>query len=320
MTESWKPTASLDNLRMRAKALRKIRDFFEECGVMEVETPALSQHAVTNPYIESFSATYQRVGLPDQDFYLQTSPEYAMKRLLAAGSGPIYQMAKAFRNGDQSELHNPEFTMLEWYRPNFNSDELMDEIDALLKCILDSKPAERITYQNLFLKFLNFDPFKVSVSELQALATTNGIQLHTNEEFDRDTWLQLLMGHLIEPQLISPIFVIDFPASQAALARLKPENPEVSARFELYIDGMEIANGFHELLDAEEQRKRFEADRSMRAQLGYQDVALDEYLLTALKSGLPDCSGVALGIDRLLMVAAKTKRIAEVISFNWGNA
>lgn len=319
----WPPTANLQTLRERALIMQKIRDFFAKRQVLEVETPLLSQHSVTNAHIQSFKSLYQQADGKTQDYYLQTSPEYAMKRLLAAGSGALYQVCKSFRNGDCSEIHNPEFTMLEWYRPGFNLEQLMDEMDELLQLILKTAPADRLSYADLFKQHLDIDPFASPVAELKKLAEQKGIFVAGNiDHFDKDTWLQLLMGHLIEPHLgpEKPVFIYDFPASQAALARLKPENSELAARFEVYIHGMELANGFYELSDAKEQRQRFEKDQQQRKELGYTPMRIDERLLAALEEGLPDCSGVALGVDRLMMAVFKTQKIKDVISFDWERA
>ncbi len=320
---NWQSTSTINALQKRADLTQKIRHFFAERAVLEVETPILSQHSVTAPYIQSFKTPFVACDGKTKDYYLQTSPEYAMKRLLAAGSGAIYQLSKAFRNGDQSEIHNPEFTMLEWYRPGFDLNQLMDEVDALLQLVLATPAATRFSYQGLFEHTLKINPFTYSTAALQKFAEENAIHLASDcTNFDRDTWLQLIMGHLIEPQLgyEAPVFIYDFPASQAALARLNPNNPEVAARFEVYAQGMELANGFYELCEANEQRKRFVQDQKQRAQLNFESMAIDEYLLGALEHGLPDCSGVALGIDRLMMIAFNTKKIKDVISFDWARA
>jgi len=320
---AWEPTAALQTLRQRARILQNIRDFFEDRGVLEVETPLLSQHSVTAPYIQSFKSEYQRADGVTQDYYLQTSPEYAMKRLLVAGAGPIYQVCKSFRNGDQSDIHNPEFTMLEWYRPSFDLEHLMNEMDEFLQFILNCKRADRFSYAQLFIQYLNINPFECTIDDLKNCAASHHIHVASDtNDFTKDSWLEVLMGHLIEPQLglENPVFIHDFPASQAALARLDPNNPLVAARFEVYMHGMELANGFYELCDATEQRRRFEEDQQQRTALGFNPMSIDERLLAALKQGLPDCSGVALGIDRLMMIFFETKKIKEILSFDWNNA
>lgn len=318
----WQPSASLENLRIRAQILTKIRHFFAERQVMEVETPLLCHTSVTDPFIQSIPAFFQ--AHPHENeirYYLQTSPEYAMKRLLAAGSGAIYQLTKAFRQGEVGRFHNPEFSMLEWYRPHFDHHALMDEMDALLQFTLNTTAAERNSYADLFQACLHINPHTVNVETLINCATEQGIVVN-DEISDRDTWLQLLMSHCIEPKigLEKPCFVFDFPASQAALARIQPSEPPVASRFEVYFKGMELANGFHELQDAHEQRQRFEKNLRERKQQGLSELVIDEYFIAALTHGLPDCAGVALGIDRLMMLATDSKHIADILSFDFSRA
>lgn len=307
------PTTSQQNLNLRAKLYASIRTFFSERNILEVETPLLCQHTVTDPHIESFS-----VPVSQHTYYLQTSPEYAMKRLLAAGSGAIYQITKSFRVGESGHQHNPEFTMLEWYRPGFNHHDLINEIDLFLQFTIQSKPAEKISYQNLFLQYLNIDPWKINLSDLKKLIVEKNIRVNT-ENFDHDICLQILLSHLIEPKIgfEKPLFLYDFPKTQAALAKI---SGDVAERFEVYINGSEIANGFHELTDATEQQKRFEKNKSDRKNNHQTIPAIDHYFIDALKSELPDCAGVAIGIDRLLMCYAKTKNIQDVISFPFDRA
>ncbi|MGE0371626.1 MAG: EF-P lysine aminoacylase EpmA [Gammaproteobacteria bacterium] len=318
--EDWRPGAPLANLRARAALLTRIREFFAVRGVLEVETPALSAAAVTDPHLASLQGRYTGPGFPaGRPMYLQTSPEFAMKRLLAAGSGPIYQLAKAFRDSEAGRLHNPEFTLLEWYRPGFDQSAMMDEVEALVAEVLGlDRRFERVSYRDLFRRRLKVDPFEASLEELRGCARRHG--LARSEELslpEPDAWLDLLLTHFIEPQLgvEMPCFVHDYPPSQAALARIRPGEHPVAERFELYIKGVEIANGFHELADADEQRARFERDRARRRRDGLPDVVPDERLLAALEHGLPDCSGVALGVDRLVMVALGAKSITEVLAF-----
>jgi lysyl-tRNA synthetase-like protein GenX len=319
-TQSWPPTATIPTLKLRAEIYAKIRHFFKTRDVLEVETPIMSHAAVTDPYIASIPTIYQTIG--DQQthtMYLHTSPEYPMKRLLAAGSGSIFQICKTFRNGETGRIHNPEFTMLEWYRIGFDHYQLIDEMDALLQCILNVTQSERLTYQQAFLRYVEIDPHQATAKELQTRAKVYGIQLASQvDENDRDMWLQLLMSDVVEPQLgkIQPTCIYDFPASQAALARIRHDaDHSVAERFEIYFQGMELANGFHELSDVTEQTKRFEKDLSKRQQLGYPVPPRDDNLLSALTHGLPDCAGVALGIDRLIMLAANTDNIADVLAF-----
>jgi len=289
--------------------------------VLEVETPILCRHSVTDPFIQSIPALYQPLG-SKQEFrhYLQTSPEYAMKRLLAAGSGSIYQITKAFRQGEVGRHHNPEFTMLEWYRIGFDHHRLMDEMDELLQLVLHTPKAIRKSYSDVFNELLGIDPHVAEVSELKACALAHGVQVQTEVE-DKATWLDLLFSHCIEPELSieAPTFIYDFPLCQAALARLQPGNPPVASRFEVYFRGIELANGFHELADANEQRTRFEKNRQQRLLQHLVPMEIDEFFLDALQQGLPDCAGVALGIDRLIMLALNANHIKEIISFSFEN-
>jgi len=317
----WQPSASVDNLRQRASILQEIRRFFAERDVLEVETPLLCRHTVTDPHIQSIAANAALEG-KRQTFFLQTSPEYAMKRLLAAGSGAIYQIGKAFRQDEAGHLHNPEFTILEWYRPGFDHHDLMAEMDDLLRYILKTPPAQKITYAQLFQDYFNLDPHTTPIEELIAgSAKKQGLEIKHLAK-DKDTALQLMFSERIEPQLGKdrPCFVYDYPASQAALARLQPGNPPLAARFEVYLRGVELANGFHELQDAREQRQRFENNRKTRQEASQPDVTIDEQLLAALEHGMPDCAGVALGLDRLVMLASESSCIQKVISFEINRA
>ncbi|ALO45080.1 EF-P lysine aminoacylase EpmA [Pseudohongiella spirulinae] len=321
MKADWQPAAPLDNLRQRAAMLACVRQFFAERGVLEVETPLLCQSSGTDIHLDSIAVELN----PGAIRYLQTSPEFAMKRLLAAGSGPIYQLCKAFRRDECGSRHNPEFSMLEWYRPGFDEQDLMQEVEALLRSCLsvDRLPLHnfrRSSYRQLFQQHLSVDPFKVADNELIALARqkTASPSLHLN----RDEALNLLMAAVIEPQLLQPVFVTDFPASQAALAQIRRDSDGtlLARRFELFVNGMEIANGYLELTDADEQARRFQADNEVRRQTGLPVYPPDTRLLAALNAGLPDCAGVALGFDRLLMLALDAIQIDQVISFTAGNA
>ncbi len=315
---AWQPSAPIDHLRIRARVLRIIRDFFAARGVMEVETPLMCHTSVTDPFIQSIPVLFHSHSYEKEQFYyLQTSPEYAMKRLLAANSGDIYQITKAFRQGEVGRFHNPEFTMLEWYRLGFDHHNLMDEMDELLQLVLNMPPAVRKSYAELFQTFLQLDPHHASLEELAECAKQHQLDVASCVN-DRDTWLQLLMTECIEPQLgfDQPCFVYDFPASQAALARIQLTDPPTAARFEVYVRGIELANGFHELQNAREQRKRFEHNIEERKKLGLNELSLDEYFLSALAHGLPDCAGVALGIDRLMMLVVKCESIKEILSFD----
>lgn len=289
-----------------------------ERHILEVETPLLSQATVTDKHLHSFQTNYYFANSDKkQTLYLQTSPEFAMKRLLAAGSGPIYQLCKAFRNqGESGRFHNPEFTLLEWYRPGFDHYDLMDEVETLLKIILDCKPAQRVTYSALFQQFLQIDPHHACIDQLKQTARRFKLYIENLPLIEKDDYLNFLMTHLIEPQLPEhPVFIYDFPASQAALARIRPENPPLAERFEVYVQGIELANGFHELSAPQEQHQRFLNDLTERKKMRYPAVPIDERLLAALEHGLPDCAGVALGLDRLILLAAKKASINEVIAF-----
>ena len=316
---AWQPTTSLRNLRLRVKLLACVRDFFAKRNVLEVETPLLSQHTVTDVHIDSFQTTYQN-GKNTQHYFLQTSPEYAMKRLLAAGSGSIFQICKAFRNSESGQQHNPEFTMLEWYRPDFTHHELMTEVDALLQLLLNTAPAERVSYQDLWIKKIGINPHDCELIELQRCIAKQGLTI-TSPIDDKDTLLQLLMSHAIEPTLglQAPLFIYDYPITQAALAKISG-NPPVAERFEAYFQGVELANGFHELTDATEQFTRFQREQDKRKAMHRLVPTIDARFIDALTHGLPSCSGVAVGLDRLLMIMANAKTITEVISFPWERA
>lgn len=317
MTIEWQSKVKPAILRMRAEIIAKVRNFFRQRGVLEVETPLLSQASVTDVHIHSIAC--QLSGFTHKDFYLQTSPEFAMKRLLAQGVDDIYQICKAFRNDEIGKLHNPEFTMLEWYRVGFDHLQLMAELDELLQFIADTKPCNKITYRDLFIKYLNLDPLQTSLNELRSCAKLQGIaNIIGMTDTNIDAWLNLLLSHCIEPLLASddkPVMIYNYPATQAGLARADPGDPRVANRFELYWRGIELANGFYELTNANEQRQRFENDLLVRKQKGLPLVSLDERLLAALEHGLPDCAGVALGLDRFIMLIANARGIDEVMSF-----
>jgi len=312
----WQPSATIKTLQQRAQIMAKIRQFFAQREVLEVDVPVLSQAAVSDPFIDSMRVEYQHfVGDTPIDYFLQSSPEYAMKRLLAAGSGCIYQMAKVFRNGEIGRKHNPEFTMLEWYRLGFDEHQLMDEVAVLIEAITGINTVQRMCYKAVFKHYLDIDITQASDA---LLAQTMREHIEVSGEYDRDGWLNMLMSHCIEPQLQGAIFIYDYPASQAALARVKidQEGVAVAARFELFIDGVELANGYHELSDSREQRKRFAVDQQQRAQLGLAQRPLEMRLVAALSQGFPDCAGVALGVDRSLMLTLKKDHIREVLPFD----
>jgi lysyl-tRNA synthetase class 2 len=313
MTLSWQPTASLATLRLRAQLYSTIRQFFAARQVLEVETPILSSGCVPEPTIDPWYATSSST--PSNRMFLHTSPELAMKRLLAAGSGAIFQITKAFRGGEVGQRHNPEFSLLEWYRPDFNQEMLIAEVAELLQAVLSTPPIERLSYCTAFEKFTGLHPLQVPLVDLQAYTAQLGLQ--NAEHLDRETCLQFTFAHHIEPQLgqTRPTVITDFPATQAALARKRQDNPELAERFEFYLQGMELANGFYELTDAVEQRQRFEQELAKRQALNLPTYPLDERFLAALQAGLPNCAGVALGLDRLLMLLMGITNIREVLTF-----
>ena len=319
--EQWQPTASVKNLLTRAKLLAEIRRFFTDRGLLEVETPVLSEFGVTDVHLATFSTEFiSPFGEQSKTLWLSTSPEYHMKRLLAAGSGPIFQIGKVFRNEEAGNRHNPEFTMLEWYRPHFDMYRLINEVDDLLQQILECPPAESMSYQFAFQQYVGLDPLSADLSELAEKAKKH--QLIGAENENRDTLLQFLFSTVVEPQIgqEAPVVVYHFPASQAALAQISSEDLRVAERFEFYYKGLELANGFHELSDAREQLRRFQQDNLQREKMGLPVRAIDKRLLAALQAGIPNCSGVALGVDRLLMIAMGTESIKDVISFAIDNA
>ncbi|RCU43836.1 elongation factor P--(R)-beta-lysine ligase [Corallincola holothuriorum] len=314
----WQPTATIEAIRKRGQIVAEIRTFFAERNVLEVDTPALSHAATTDLHLHSFATEFVGPGAAQGvPLYLMTSPEFHMKRLLSAGSGAIYQICKAFRNEEAGRFHNPEFSILEWYRPDFDHHALMDEMDQLLQQVLGCQMAERLTYAEAFFLVFACDPLTASMDELRRLAPES-LRDIAEQEQDKDTLLQLLFAECVEPvigQNDSPCFIYHFPASQAALARISVEDPRVAERFEVYFKGIELANGFHELADANEQRRRFQADNQKRLRHGLPQRPIDNRLLDGLAAGFPDCAGVALGIDRLVMLALAADSIAEVIAF-----
>ena len=317
----WQPSADIKNLLKRAKIIAEIRQFFTERGLLEVETPVLSEFGVTDLHLSTFSTEFLApFGEQSKTLWLSTSPEYHMKRLLAAGSGPIFQISKVFRNEETGNRHNPEFTMLEWYRPHFSMHRLINEVDDLLQQILDCAPAESLSYQFVFQEYVGLDPLSAERSELIEAARKHNFVAEDDEE--RDTLLQFLFSEIVEPQIGKdrPVAVYHFPSTQAALAQVSPEDQRVAERFEFYYKGLELANGFHELTDAREQRHRFKLDNQQRKKHGLPTRDIDERFLAALEAGLPNSSGVALGVDRLIMVALDCEKINEVISFAVDNA
>ncbi len=315
----WQPSASIASLKSRARIMATIRQFFEQRQVMEVETPTLSQATVTDVHLHTFETTFVGPGFADgKRLYMQTSPEFHMKRLLCAGSGAIYQMSKAFRNEESGRHHNPEFTMLEWYQPDYDHMTLINEVDELLQIVLGTQSCDIITYQQLFMTYLKLDPLSADIEMIRDVALSYDFGDFVVTESNKDTLLQCLFCFVIEPQigLEKPIAVYNFPASQAALAQLDSTDERVARRFEFYYRGIELANGFHELQDATEQLDRFKQDNRERQQDGLVEQPIDYRLIEALAHGLPNCAGVALGIDRLVMLALKQSHIQDVISFD----
>jgi len=321
--EDWRPNASLDVLRKRAQFLQSIRSFFATRDVLEVETPILSAAGNTSPLIDSFTCHYRGPARAEgQWLYLHTSPEFPMKRLLASGSGPIYQICKVFRNGEMGARHNPEFTMLEWYRPHWHYHQLMDEVSALVETVCGLPVAARISYADVFAQAFGVDVHVADVRQLRQVASHHGLDDVTWGDENIDFWRDLLMSHLIEPTLglAGPVFVYDYPASQAALAQVRQGEPPLAERFELYWRGVELANGYQELLDGDGLALRMDDELQIRQTLKQPSIPRDERLLAAQRAGLPPCAGVALGVDRLFMLQQGLPDVASGISFAFERA
>ncbi len=311
----WRPSASIASLRKRAEFLAQLRRFFADKNVLEVDVPVLSTTTVSDPNIESV-----QVICNDGNAYLQTSPEYFMKRLLAAGSGDIYYLGKVFRDNERGRKHSPEFTMLEWYREGFTDQDLMEEVSELVLSQVKNVPLRKVSYRDIFLETLAINPHTATAKQIEHLA-----RQHIDCSFEsdhKDLWLDVLFTHLIEPNLRHWVFIYDYPESQGALAK-KAHNEhgeKVAKRFELYCDGIEMGNGYWELTDAKEQRERFEADLIQRQNIGARALNYDERILAALEHGLPECSGIAMGVDRMLMLKLGVSNIAEVLPFKLDGA
>lgn len=311
----WRPTATPAALRRRAEALAITRAFFRERNVLEVETPALVNAPVSDVNLGSVRVDVPGIPTP---LWLHTSPEYAMKRLLAAGSGDIYQVCRVYRGAERGRQHNPEFTMLEWYRLGFSLETLMLEVAALVRELLGAAlPVEHVSYQDALRQHAGLDPFHEDLTPLRTAARELGLDATIAQNTERDELLDLVVGAKVGPALGSNslTFLHRYPASQAALARLDPADPRVALRFELYYRGIELANGYHELASGAEQRARFAQDNRQRAARGLPAASIDPRLLAALDAGLPDCAGVALGFDRVLMLATGATTIDEVLAF-----
>jgi lysyl-tRNA synthetase class 2 len=305
--------------------LKNIRAFFEARSVLEVETPLLSHYATTDPHLDSLSSRFR-----EQRCYLNTSPEYAMKRLLAANPQPIYQICKAFRDDELGLQHNPEFTMLEWYRPGYDMLQLMDELAELIVTVFKDSACspgfERLSYQQAFENVTGFNPHQVTPQACYQFAVNNAVEIPQGltAADDVDDWLDWLLTQCVLPAFKKDgfTFLYDYPASQCALARVENNADQVAVakRFELFFADVELANGFFELTDADEQRQRFQQENQRRQQTGKDVVPVDENFIAALKHGLPECAGVAVGLDRLLMVLLASENITQVLSFPWQRA
>ncbi|MGH8085125.1 MAG: EF-P lysine aminoacylase EpmA [Lysobacter sp.] len=326
MTLDWQPTASFDTLRLRAALNARIRIFFAERDVTEVETPVMSVAGNTEPNIASFSLQFSgRTDGASRTRWLRTSPEYPLKRLLAAGFGDCYELGRVFRDGEAGGRHNPEFSMLEWYRAGWDHRQLVEETAALVNAALAlvgrEAGLEQTRYRDLYRERLGLDPMTASDEQLRLALGDTAID---PEGLTRDDWLDLLMTHRLQPQFRSDqmLAIHDYPASQCALARLRDdgEGTPVAERFELYLGPLELANGYHELTDVVEQGARFERDGERRRERGDVVPPADDRLLAGLAEGLPDCAGVALGVDRLMMAMLQTDRIADVLAFDFSRA
>ena len=320
---TWQSTLTWKNAQRRAEILQQIRQFFAERNVCEVETPSLSQGTVTDVYLNALSCKYDFLADSpvghSTELFLQTSPEFHMKRLLASGYGCIFQIAKAFRHEESGKNHNPEFTMLEWYRIGFDQFDLMSEVADLLQVVLGGDKAIFTSYQDIFLKTVSVDPLTATFDELTEVLNKYGKSADWLVEMnDADLLLQFIFTEIIEPTIgiYAPQFIYDFPIAQASLAKKSIDDLRVAQRFECYFKGIELVNGFNELTDANEQQVRFEEDNAKRAAQGLAVKPIDENFIAALNHGLPQCSGVALGIDRLVMLALDIKTISEVQSFS----
>ncbi len=334
--KQWQPAASFEIIKLRAETLKQIRSFFEQNNVLEVDTPTLSAATVPDPFIESFQTRYIPLTqtMSSENYYLHSSPEFPMKRLLASGSGSIYQIAKVFRQGEAGRKHNPEFTLLEWYREGWDHHQLMQEVSRLLTEILSphiqlAEP-QLVTYDEVFQTVLGINPHTASQSDLLACVEKEGLSNVLEAHEHRDCFLDLLFSHVIEPSLGKFLekthskpclcFLYNYPASQASLAKTAVHNGQlVAERFEVFIDGMELGNGFHELNDASEQRARFKSDNQARQLMGKSKIPMDENFLEAV-GALPECAGVAIGLERLLMIITQVGHINDVIAFPFERA
>lgn len=322
MTNDYLPTASWPTLRLRAELLRTLREFFHRRGFLEVETPILSADVVVDRHLEPFPVNFAS-GSAARRMWLQTSPEFGMKRLMAAGGEAIYQVTRAFRQAEQGPRHNPEFTIVEWYRRGDGLEQGMRFLGELCEALLGLGPAEHLSYQAAFERHAGINPHTADVASFKEIATRRGVTPPASmETADRDLWLDLLLVELVEPHLGNdrPVIIFDYPASQSALARERPGPPAVAERFELYVRGTELANGYHELLDARVLRERNRTNNAVRSAEGKPALPEESRLLAAMDQGLPACAGVALGFDRVVMLAAGAASLDEVMAFPFGRA
>ncbi|MXP51079.1 elongation factor P--(R)-beta-lysine ligase [Pantoea sp. SoEX] len=319
MTEqlNWQPSISINNLFRRAKIIEKIRKFFSINGVLEVETPIISKRTTTDVYIVPFKTKFIDYTLNEMDLWLITSPEYHMKRLLASGSGPIYQIGRSFRNREIGRYHNPEFTMLEWYRPKCDMFCLMNEVNDFLQFILGCSSADFISYQDIFIEYLDVDPLSANLTQLNEIANKLDNKNLITAEKDISTILMIIFMIIIEPNIgkKNPCFIYNFPSNQAILSKINSSDNRIAERFEVYYKGIELANGCVELTDPKEHIIRFEKDNDIRINNKLPVNTMDDRLLEAIKQGISDCSGVAMGLDRIVMLALNINSIDEVMTF-----
>ncbi|MCA9125823.1 MAG: elongation factor P--(R)-beta-lysine ligase [Planctomycetales bacterium] len=314
----WRPTASVDALASRSEITWKLRKFFQERGFLEVHTPTLSHDTVVDRFINPIEVSGRALDLPElreKRLYLQTSPEFCMKRLLAAGMQAIYQICPAFRASEKGEMHNPEFTMVEWYRVGDDMQLGIELLAGLIEAVVDAPPIQHLTYQAAFEMHAGVDPLDCNVEDLISRADELKLGIDANWSDEKDEWLNLFFADLVQPKLIAPTIVSLYPVTQSALARISPVDPRVSERFELFMHGVELANGYNELVYAPELEKRNELVNAQRVQDGNVALPEESRLLDALRHGFPNSSGCALGLDRLVMVALGCSRVDQVIAF-----
>lgn len=316
----WRPTSGPETARRRAGRLAAVRAFFADRGVLEVDVPALSRAANSDPNIESL--VVEATAAANVPLFLQTSPEYAMKRLLAAGYPDIFSIARVFRDGEIGRKHEPEFTLIEWYRRDFDLETMAGETCELVAAVLDRPDlgTQSVRYRDAFSESLGIDPLGARPPELATLANADD-DLRAALGEDKYAWLDLLLSTRVVPGFPADRLTVltHYPASQAALARLDPGEPGVALRFEIFLGSVELANGYVELADVAEQRARFSAENAIRRRSGRSSGPVDERLLSALEHGLPDCAGVAVGFERLHMLYDGADDIADVVSFSFRN-